>query len=106
MILNKYKKKQKMTDKEKALEKDFKIWCEITGNLSNEELNRRYKKDYLLQWASNQINTPQSDKMHKINNKNEILNFCIECEKLYDCDNNYDENRLFECEKLKKIRSD
>ena len=49
MILNKYKKKQKMTDKEKALEKDFKIWCEITGNLSNEELNRRYKKDYLLQ---------------------------------------------------------
>ena len=44
--------------------------------------------------------------MHKVNNENEILNFCIECEKLYDCDNNYNENRLFECEKLKKIRSD
>ena len=28
--------------------------------------------------------------MHKINNENEVFNFCIECEKLYDCDNNYD----------------
>ena len=35
-----------------------------------------------------------------------IHEFCEECDKLYDWDNNYDENRLFECEKLKEIRGE
>ena len=33
---------------QKALEKDYKRYCEMVGDLSDEELNRRYKK-YLLQ---------------------------------------------------------
>ena len=49
MILDKYKKRENMTKEEKALEKDYQIYCEMTGDLSDKELNRRYNKDYLLQ---------------------------------------------------------
>ena len=48
MILKKYKKREKMTDEQKALAKDYKIHCIITGDLGKKELNRRYNKDYLL----------------------------------------------------------
>ena len=37
-------RKDRMTNEEKALEEDYKRYCEIVGDLSNEELNRRYKK--------------------------------------------------------------
>lgn len=47
-VLKKYEKKNKMTNKEKALEKDYKIYCEMIGDLSYTELNRRYNKTYLL----------------------------------------------------------
>ena len=36
-----------MTNEEKALEEDYKRYCEMVGDLSNEELNRRYKKYFL-----------------------------------------------------------
>lgn len=42
-------REDKMTNEEKALEEDYKRYCEMVGDLSNEELNRRYKKYYLLQ---------------------------------------------------------
>lgn len=42
-------RENKMTNEEKALEEDYKRYCEMVGDLSNEELNRRYKKYYLLQ---------------------------------------------------------
>lgn len=42
-------REDKMTNEEKALEEDYKRYCEIVGDLSNEELNRRYKK-YFLQY--------------------------------------------------------
>lgn len=48
MILDKYKKRANMTNEEKALEKDYQIYCEMTGDLPNKELNRRYKKYYLM----------------------------------------------------------
>ena len=41
-------REDKMTNEEKALEEDYKRYCEMVGDLSNEELNRRYKK-YILQ---------------------------------------------------------
>lgn len=50
-------RKNKMTKEEKALEKDYKRYCEIVGDLSSEELNRRYKKNYLLQGDKNKIQT-------------------------------------------------
>ena len=37
-------REDKMTNEEKALEEDYKRYCEMVGDLSNEELNRRYKK--------------------------------------------------------------
>lgn len=37
-------REDKMTNEEKALEEDYKRYCEMIGNLSDEELNRRYKK--------------------------------------------------------------
>ena len=40
-------KLDKMTNEEKALEEDYKRYCEMVGDLSNEELNRRYKKYFL-----------------------------------------------------------
>ena len=40
-------REDKMTNEEKALEEDYKRYCEIVGDLSNEELNRRYKKYFL-----------------------------------------------------------
>lgn len=40
-------KEDKMTNEEKALEEDYKRYCEMVGDLSNEELNRRYKKYFL-----------------------------------------------------------
>ena len=42
-------RENKMTNEEKALEEDYKRYCEMVGDLSNEELNRRYKK-YFLQY--------------------------------------------------------
>lgn len=47
-LLKKYEKRNKMTNEEKALEKDYKIYCEMIGDLSDKELNRRYNKTYLL----------------------------------------------------------
>ena len=43
-------REDKMTNEEKALEEDYKRYCEMVGDLGNEELNRRYKKHYLLQY--------------------------------------------------------
>ena len=40
-------REDKMTNEEKALEEDYKRYCEMIGDLSNEELNRRYKKYFL-----------------------------------------------------------
>ena len=40
-------REDKMTNEEKALEKDYKRYCEMVGDLSDEELNRRYKKYFL-----------------------------------------------------------
>ena len=37
-------REDKMTNEEKALEEDYKRYCEMVGDLSDEELNRRYKK--------------------------------------------------------------
>lgn len=37
-------RENKMTNEEKALEEDYQRYCEMVGDLSNEELNRRYKK--------------------------------------------------------------
>lgn len=37
-------REDKMTNEEKALEEDYKRYCEMVGDLSNKELNRRYKK--------------------------------------------------------------
>ena len=42
-------REDRMTNEEKALEEDYKRYCEMVGDLSNEELNRRYKK-YFLQY--------------------------------------------------------
>ena len=43
----KQQRENKMTNEEKALEEDYKRYCEMVGDLSNEELNRRYKKYFL-----------------------------------------------------------
>ena len=40
-------REDKMTNEEKALEEDYKRYCEMVGDLSNEELNRRYKKYFI-----------------------------------------------------------
>ena len=40
-------REDRMTNEEKALEEDYKRYCEMVGDLSNEELNRRYKKYFL-----------------------------------------------------------
>ena len=40
-------REDKMTNEEKALEEDYKRYCEMVGDLSNEEFNRRYKKYFL-----------------------------------------------------------
>ena len=40
-------RENKMTNEEKALAEDYKRYCEMVGDLSNEELNRRYKKYFL-----------------------------------------------------------
>ena len=40
-------REDRMTNEEKALEEDYKRYCEMIGDLSNEELNRRYKKYFL-----------------------------------------------------------
>ena len=40
-------REDKMTNEEKALEEDYKRYCEMVGDISNEELNRRYKKYFL-----------------------------------------------------------
>ena len=40
-------REDKMTNEEKALKEDYKRYCEMVGDLSNEELNRRYKKYFL-----------------------------------------------------------
>ena len=40
-------REDKMTNEEKALEEDYKRYCEMVGDLSNEELNRQYKKYFL-----------------------------------------------------------
>lgn len=40
-------REDKMTNEEKALEEDYKRYCEMVGDLSDEELNRRYKKYFL-----------------------------------------------------------
>lgn len=37
-------REDRMTNEEKALEEDYKRYCEMVGDLSDEELNRRYKK--------------------------------------------------------------
>ena len=37
-------RKDRMTNEEKALEEDYQRYCEMVGDLSDEELNRRYKK--------------------------------------------------------------
>ena len=42
-----------MTTEEKALEEDYKRYCEMVGDLSNEELNRRYKKYFLQDCLTN-----------------------------------------------------
>lgn len=42
-------REDEMTKEEKALEEDYKRYCEMVGDLGNEELNRRYEKNYLLQ---------------------------------------------------------
>ena len=46
-LLKKYEQRNKMTNEEKTLRKDHQIYCEMTGNLSNQKLNRKYKKYYL-----------------------------------------------------------
>ena len=43
----KQQREDRMTNEEKALEEDYKRYCEMVGDLSNEELNRRYKKYFL-----------------------------------------------------------
>lgn len=48
MAKRRQQREDKMTNEEKALEEDYKRYCEMVGDLSNEELNRRYKK-YILQ---------------------------------------------------------
>ena len=40
-------REDRMTNEEKALEEDYKRYCEMVGDLSDEELNRRYKKYFL-----------------------------------------------------------
>ena len=40
-------REDKMTNEEKALEEDYQRYCEMVGDLSDEELNRRYKKYFL-----------------------------------------------------------
>ena len=44
-------REDKMTNEEKALEEDYKRYCEMVGDLSNEELNSRYKKYFLQDMA-------------------------------------------------------
>ena len=48
MLLKTYNKQQKLTKKEKELEEDYKYYCEIFGEHTDEEWNKRYKKNYLL----------------------------------------------------------
>ena len=45
----KQQREDEMTKEEKALEEDYKRYCEMVGDLGNEELNRRYRRDYLLE---------------------------------------------------------
>ena len=33
-----------------------------------------------------------------------VIKYCEQCNNFYDCDNNYSEDRLLECEKIKNIR--
>lgn len=47
MAKRRQQREDKMTNEEKALEEDYKRYCEMVGDLSNEELNRRYKKYFL-----------------------------------------------------------
>ena len=56
MILKKYKTEKNMTDEEKSIRKQYEEYCETVGtyeNLTDEQLEKRYKRNYLLQWASN-----------------------------------------------------
>lgn len=46
-------RENRMTNEEKALEEDYKRYCEIVGDLSDEELNRRYKKYFLQDCLTN-----------------------------------------------------
>lgn len=46
-------RENKMTNEEKALEEDYQRYCEMVGDLSNEELNRRYKKYFLQDCLTN-----------------------------------------------------
>lgn len=46
-------REDKMTNEEKALEEDYQRYCEMVGDLSNEELNRRYKKYFLQDCLTN-----------------------------------------------------
>ena len=52
MILRKYKTEKNMTDEEKSIKKQYERYCETVGtyeHLTDKELEKRYKKHYLLQ---------------------------------------------------------
>ena len=46
-------REDKMTNEEKALEEDYKRYCEMVGDLSDEDVSRRYKKYFLQDCLTN-----------------------------------------------------
>lgn len=53
----------------------------------------RIEKKYIID-AINNVDRTELDKQVKI---------CLECDKLYTCDNNYDTERVAECIKEKEV---
>ena len=44
MLLKKYKKQSNMTNEEKALEKDYLMYCEFFSKQTDKELNKRFNE--------------------------------------------------------------
>lgn len=52
MILKKYKKEKTMTKEEKSIQKQYEQHCVTVGSydhMTDKELEKKYRKDYLLQ---------------------------------------------------------
>lgn len=49
MILDAFIREENKTDEEKLIDKEYAIYRELTGELTDKELNDKYNKHYLLE---------------------------------------------------------